>query len=120
MAFFIFHLPLPVNNPALREARAGIWGPELKQKPQRFPYCLALSGLLSLLSFIVQDHLPKSGITQSGRGHPIDIANQENSTTDLYSNKANLLVKVSSSHVKLACAKLAKANQHEWMFYQKK
>ena len=49
--------------------RAGIWRQELMQRPWRSAaYWLASPGLLSLLSYRIQDHQRRDGITDNGLG----------------------------------------------------
>lgn len=50
----------------------------MKQKSSRdTAFCLALHGLLSLFSYIIQDHLSRSSTTHSGLRSPTSIVNQE-------------------------------------------
>jgi hypothetical protein len=56
--------------------RAGNWRQELKQRPWRGDaYWLALHGLLSLLSYRVQDYQPRDGTTYNVLGPPCLITN---------------------------------------------
>jgi len=50
-----------------RELKAGTWRQKPKQRPWRgCCYCLTPPDLLSLLSYIIQDHLPRGCIAHSG------------------------------------------------------
>jgi hypothetical protein len=54
-------------------SRAGIWRQELKQRPWKdTAYWLASRGLLSLLSYRIQNHQVRNGPTQMGCPSPID------------------------------------------------
>jgi hypothetical protein len=58
------------------ELKKETWRQELKQRTWRnTANWLALHGLLSLLSYIAQDHILRGGPTHSGLGSPISIAN---------------------------------------------
>jgi hypothetical protein len=50
---------------------AGAWIQELMQMPWRGAvYCLALHGLISLLSYSTEDHQPRDGTTHNGLTPP--------------------------------------------------
>jgi hypothetical protein len=70
--YFILHL----KSPSLGEAMAGTWRQELLKRPWRnAAYWLAPLGLPSLLSYRMQDHLPRSSITHNGLDPPPSINN---------------------------------------------
>ena len=52
-----------------KSSRAGTWRQDLIQRPWRSAdYCLALHGLLSLLSYRTQNHQPSDVTTHNGLG----------------------------------------------------
>jgi hypothetical protein len=64
-----------------QEFKAGVWKQELKQRPWRnTAYWLDSHGLLSLLSYTTQAHLPTNGTTYSGLGSPTSMNNQQNAS----------------------------------------
>jgi hypothetical protein len=69
--------------PSLKEVwagtEAGAWRQKLMLRPLReAAFCLAPHGLLSLLSYITQNHLLRGGATHNGLGPPLSMINQEN------------------------------------------
>jgi hypothetical protein len=56
-----------------QESKAGTWRRELKQKPWRSAVCRSHHSLLSLLSYTLQNHLPRGGITYNALGLPVSI-----------------------------------------------
>jgi hypothetical protein len=74
----LFSLQLTINHLGIqgRNSRQ-----ELKQRPWRdTAYSLAPHGLLILLSYIIQDHLPRDGPTHDGLYSPILVINQEDAS----------------------------------------
>ena len=67
-------------NTLSREVIAGLYGrsqrQENKQTPMSAAHCLALHGLLTLLSYRTQNH--RGGIVHSDLGPPTSIINQGN------------------------------------------
>lgn len=60
-------------------------------------YCLAPCGLLSSISYTVQDHLPKSGTTHGRLGLATSVSNQENAPPNMptcQSGGGNLSVEI--------------------------
>jgi hypothetical protein len=63
----LFHMTVSLSR--RNSSREGTWRQELKQKPwQNTVYWLVPYGLLNLLSYIPQDHLPRGGTAHSGLG----------------------------------------------------
>ena len=76
-------------------------------------YWLVLHGLLSLLFYTVQDHLPRHRNSYSGLGPPIPIFRQENASIDFptgWSDVGSSSFKISSSQICLVCIKLIETN----------
>lgn len=101
----------------LVDANAGGLRPGWQEpgRKKRAAYWLALLGLLDLLSFALQDHLPRSGTTHSGVGPSTTIVNQENALTDLPTGQSDgdgSSLGVSFSQVTLICVKSTKVNGH--------
>ena len=70
----------PQSQSIMEEVRArtqaGTWRQALKQRPWRSAvYWLALHGLLGLLSYRTQDHLPRAGLTHYVLSPPTLITN---------------------------------------------
>lgn len=73
---FDLHFPVTVHH-------EGKSNQEVKQKPWRSAVSqLALRGLLSLLSYMPWDHLPRGGAGGNGLGPAPCIINQENTLQD--------------------------------------
>lgn len=70
---------------------------------------LAPPDLISLINFITQDHLPRSGATHSGRHHSTTI--QSSVKTMTQSDGDIVSTKVPSSQTTLAYAKLTKPKE---------
>ena len=69
-------------------------------------YKCALHGLLNLLSYTAQDHLPRGGTAYSGLRPQTTIINQENAPTDLSTGQSDggiFTVLVPSPYLSLAC-----------------
>lgn len=74
-------LSLTSRREVRAETQGGAWRQEVKQRPRGTVLCwFAVRGLLSLLSYPSQDHLPRGGTVHSGLSPPIPIINQENDT----------------------------------------
>ena len=78
---FGLHLHIAVHHQrksGQKRNRAGTWRKELMQRPWRdVAYWIAPHGLLSLLSYRIQDHQPRNGTTYNGLGPPLLITNRE-------------------------------------------
>jgi hypothetical protein len=62
---------IPKGSQDRSSQRAGTWRQELMQRPWRdAAYWLVSSGLLSLLSYRIQDYQPRDGPTHNGLGPP--------------------------------------------------
>lgn len=74
-------------------------------------YCFALHGLLSLITYTPQGHMPMGGITHRGLVSVTLTFNQENTFTDK-SDGGNFFFEVLSSQVTQVCIKSTKTNHH--------
>ena len=77
-------------------------------------YWLAPHGLLSLLSYITQDHLPRDGTAHSGLSPPTPIINQEKGSPAMPTGQSDggmFSVEVLSSQMTMACVELTKTNK---------
>lgn len=78
LIWFTSYYLLPV------EAQAGTWHQELKQTPWRnTASCLAPPGLLRLLSYALQDQLPRGCTTHNILGPPSSIISEKKCPTGL-------------------------------------
>ena len=111
----MFHHTTLRSHSGTEEVRLGAWRQELKQKPWRnTAHWLALNGLLPILSYVTQDHLPRIGTNHSELGLPTSIINQENIPTWVPTGQSGeriFSIEVLFPQMSLSCIKLIKANQ---------